>query len=94
VVEAVNDNRTRQRYELDTERGLALIDYQRNGGVVTMLHTEVPAELRGRGIGSALARGALELVRARGEKVIPRCPFIAAYLDKHPEVQNLHASPR
>jgi uncharacterized protein len=53
--------------------------------VITFTHTEVPAELSGRGIGSALARGALHQVRAQGLKVVAQCPFIG----KHPEYGDL-----
>jgi uncharacterized protein len=94
MAEAVRDNRARQRYELDVEGGVAFIDYHRDGGVVTMLHAEVPPAARGRGIGSRLARGALDLVGKEGEKVRPRCPFVVDYIHKHPEVQDLLATPR
>jgi uncharacterized protein len=91
VTEAVRDNPARQRYELDTPGGLAFVNYRRAGSVVTMLHAEVPAAVRGRGVGSRLARGALDLVRAQGETVIPRCPFVVAYIHRHPDVQDLLA---
>ncbi len=93
VVDDVRDHRAEQRYELDTARGLAFIDYHRSGSVVTMLHTEVPVPLRGRGIGSELVRGALQLVREQGERVVPRCPFVAAYIRRHPDVEDLLAKP-
>jgi predicted GNAT family acetyltransferase len=57
--------------------------------VITFTHTEVPPELNGRGIGSTLVRGALEQVRFRGLKVVPKCPFVAAYMGKHPEFNDL-----
>jgi uncharacterized protein len=94
VTETVRDNRALERYELDTAAGPAFIDYHRNGNTVTMLHAEVPPSLRGRDIGSALVRGALELVREQGESVIPRCPFVVAYVNRHPDVQDLVARPR
>jgi uncharacterized protein len=90
----VRDNRARRRYELDVADGVAFIDYDRNGNVVTMLHAEVPIALRQGGIGSRLVRGALELVREQGEKVVPRCPFVADYVHKHSDVQDLLAKPR
>jgi predicted GNAT family acetyltransferase len=51
----------------------------------------VPKELNGRGIGSRLVRGVLDIARAEGLKVRPLCPFVAAYIDKHPEYADLRA---
>jgi predicted GNAT family acetyltransferase len=56
---------------------------------VVFTHTNVKSEYEGHGVGSALARGALDDVRARGERVVAECPFIAAYIDKHPEYADL-----
>ena len=89
----VRDNRPANRFELDTEAGMAFIDYRRDRGVVAMTHAEVPAALNGRGIGSQLVKGALDLVRADGEKVVPRCPFVAVYIERHEEKQSLVDSP-
>lgn len=58
-------------------------------GVVTFLHTEVDPDYAGRGLGAKLARGALDDVRSRGFKVRPLCPFIASYIERHPEDQDL-----
>lgn len=85
----VHDNTARHRFELDVEGETAFIDYRRKGGVVTMTHAEVPAALSGKGVGSRLARGALDLVRQRGEKVVPRCSFIARFVENHAEYQDL-----
>lgn len=68
---------------------LAYVDYRRDGRTVTMTHAEVPAGLRGGGIGSQLVREALLLARAQGEKVVPLCSFVAAYLRRHPEFDDL-----
>jgi uncharacterized protein len=89
----VHDNDAAQRYEMDVEGKIAFITYRRSPGLLTLLHAEVPQELSGRGIGSQLARGALELARAQGNKVIPRCPFIASYVQKHAEFHDLLADP-
>jgi hypothetical protein len=88
---AVWDNAKKRRYELDLDGQAAIATYRRKDGVVTFLHTEVPEALRGRGSAKELVKGALEDVRARGEKIVPRCPFVAAYVKKHPEVQDLVA---
>ena len=90
----VRDILARQRYELEVDGELAFIDYRRTGGIVTMTYAEVPPPLRGGGVGSMLVKGALALVRERGEKVIPRCSFVAHYMRRHPEVHDLLAPGR
>lgn len=55
-------------------------------------HTEVPLDLRGRGIAGALVKAALADVRSRGERIVPTCPFVKAYLARHPEDQPLAVS--
>jgi len=87
----IRDNVERQRFELEAEGQIAFINYRRQGGVVVMNHAEVPAALNGRGIGSALVKEALELVRSRNETVVPVCSFIVAYIRRHPEYQTLLA---
>lgn len=87
----VRDDPARQRFELETGRESAFIDYRRDGRVVIMTHAEVPPALRGRGVGAELVRGALALVRERGEKVVPLCPFIEHYMRRHPESHDLLA---
>jgi uncharacterized protein len=91
MTSAVRDNPSRNRYELEVGGSLAFIDYHRTGGVVTLTHAEVPHELRGGGIGSALARGTLELARAQGDRIVPRCSFVVTYLRRHPEFDDLRA---
>ncbi|HUN70848.1 MAG TPA: GNAT family N-acetyltransferase [Steroidobacteraceae bacterium] len=91
LTDAVRDEPMRRRYELDLEGGLAFIDYRREGRKVIMTHAEVPAALRGAGVGSALVKGALALVRERGEKVVPRCSFVAQYMQRHPQTLDLLA---
>lgn len=86
---SVRDNPALSRFELDVGDYTAFATYRLSPGVITFLHTEVPAQIHERGIGSRLVQGALEAVRARGLKVIPRCSFVAHYLDKHPEFQDL-----
>ena len=85
----VRNNTALSRFELDVDGGMAFADYQAAPGRITIMYAEVPTELRGRGIGSTLVRGALALVRAQGVKVASRCPFVSAYLGKHPEFNDL-----
>jgi predicted GNAT family acetyltransferase len=83
------DNKIEQRYELAVDGHTAVSYYKVTDGVVTFMHTEVPAELGGKGVGSKLIAGALDLARADGLKVVARCPFVKAFLDKHPEYKDL-----
>ena len=85
----VTDNTAHQRFELKAGDHTAVAYYKLSGGVITFTHTEVPQELSGQGIGSRLARGALEQVRHRGLKVVAQCPFIAAFIRKNPEFASL-----
>ena len=85
----VRNNTALNRFELDVDGHLAVSYYRLAPGVITFTHTEVPPALGGRGVGSTLVRGALDLVRAQGLKVVSKCPFVSAYLGKHPEFNDL-----
>lgn len=94
----VLDNAARARFELLLEGdAIAFIDYRDQAvapgaaRVRVLTHAEVPHALRGRGIGARLARGALDLIRARGERLVPRCPFIVDFLRRNPEYLDLLA---
>ena len=85
----VVNNKTEHRYELTVDGHLAATYYKVADGVITFIHTEVPPELGGKGVGSRLVKGALDQVRADGLKVIAECPFVKAYIDKHDEYADL-----
>jgi predicted GNAT family acetyltransferase len=87
--DTVRNNQALSRFELDLNGYVAVAYYELKPGVITFKHTEVPPELSGHGIGSKLVRGALEAARAQGLKVVARCPFVAAYMAKHPEFNDL-----
>lgn len=87
----VVDNAGAQHFELKVGDHVAMAYYTLAPGVITFTHTEVPKELSGQGIGTRLARGALEQVRTSGLKVVPKCPFIAAFIGKNPEFAGLLA---
>lgn len=87
----VRHNPALNRYEFDTDAGTALALYRLADGVMTFTHTEVPIVLRGRGVGSQMMRGVLDDVRAQGLKVVPRCPFVADYIERHPQYADLLA---
>ena len=81
----VTNNETEQRYEVEVDGSLAVVQYEQRGNEIIIRHTVVPEALEGRGVGSALARSALEDARARDLTVVPICPFVSAYIRKHPE---------
>jgi predicted GNAT family acetyltransferase len=85
----VRDDAAHHRFELDADGGTALMYYRLAPGEITLTHTEVPPALGGKGVGSALVRGVLDLARERGLKVIAKCPFVAAYMGRHPEYDDL-----
>lgn len=87
----VTDNPAQARFELATEGGTAIAAYEREDGVVTFTHTEVPPEAEGQGVGGRLIAGALAQVRAEGLKIVPQCSFVRAYVGRHPETQDLLA---
>jgi uncharacterized protein len=85
----VSNNPALHRFQLSVDEHIAASYYELAGGVITFVHTEVPPELGGKGIGSKLVRGALDQVRADGLKVIAQCPFVKAWVDKHPDYADL-----
>jgi predicted GNAT family acetyltransferase len=86
--EVVHDERA-ARFERRTEAGPAVLEYQREGRRIALLHTEVPEAARGGGHADALAHAALEYARAEGLEVLPRCRFVRVYLRRHPEYATL-----
>jgi predicted GNAT family acetyltransferase len=86
----LKDNVEQKRYEFEMEGPKPLIDYiKSNQGVVYLTHTEVPPRLQGRGVGQQLVKQILEDVERQGLKVMPSCPFVAAYMVHHPETHKL-----
>jgi predicted GNAT family acetyltransferase len=89
--EHVANNTDQDRYELRIDGqvlGFAMYRLRPDGAVV-FTHTEIDEEHEGQGLGSRLAHGALEDVQAAGGSVVPDCPFIKDYIDRHPEFQDL-----
>ena len=85
----LRNNKSKNRFELEIDDHVAFVEYVMSSGSIALLHTEVPKELGGRGVGSILAKAVLENVRAQGLKVEPRCEFLAGYIKKHPEFSPL-----
>jgi uncharacterized protein len=86
----LRDNDAKHRYELllDGKRAGELV-YHRSNGVVTLIHTEIAPKLKGRGLGDQLVAGVLDEIRQRDLLIVPLCPFVQAYLGRHPEDADL-----
>jgi predicted GNAT family acetyltransferase len=85
-LEVQNDERNR-KFHASVEGHEAAIEYVRMGDAYNLLHTFVPEELRGRHVGEELVRGTLDQIKAQGATFLPTCPFVQAFVKKHPEYQ-------
>jgi len=83
------DNEAQSRFELDLGQAIAVAYYKRDGDTITLLHTEVPQEFSGRGLGSRLAGAVFRLLQQRSARVIAKCPFMATYAARHPEYADI-----
>jgi len=84
----VIDNRSAQRFELEIEGETAFLEYNRHNGALVLIHTEVPERLRGHKIGERLVVAALAAARSDGLRIVAVCPYVRAYLKKHPDASN------
>ncbi len=89
MAENFRDNEDRSRFELEVDGIIAFVAYRKSPNAITLVHTEVPPELGGRGIGSKLARAALDAVRAQQRKLTVECDFVRSFIAKHPEYSDL-----
>jgi predicted GNAT family acetyltransferase len=85
------DNEVRERFELDVDGSIAFVTYRKSPGAITLVHTEVPPELGGRGVGSKLGRATLDAVRTQGCKLTVECDFIRNFMSKNSEYNDLLA---
>ena len=82
-----NTEGKKKRFELDVDNQIAFIEYiQTTKGVVYLTHTEVPRSLEGKGVGSALVSKTIAYLISENLLLAPLCPFVAAYLKRHPEI--------
>jgi uncharacterized protein len=91
-VGAVRDNPDEQRFEMGTSAGIAVAEYRWDGDLLVIFNTEVPRDLRGRGIGGKLVRGVLDEVRRRKLKVVPLCWFVREFVERNSEYRDLMAT--
>jgi len=80
------------RYEVTVDGHLSVCDYEISGANQVFTHTRVPPELRGRGIAELLVRAALAEARAEKRRVVPACSYVAKFIERHPEYQDLLAT--
>jgi predicted GNAT family acetyltransferase len=86
---SVNNNVAAGRFEVRIGDEIAFTEYRRSGEAILFPHTLVPASMEGMGVGSALVEAGLAYARAEGRLILPRCPFVAGYLRRHPEYQSM-----
>lgn len=79
----------RRRFETTVEGQVCELDYRLANAVMTIVHTGVPAPVEGRGVAAQLTRFALETARSNGWQVVPACEYAAAYMQRHPEFDDL-----
>ena len=90
VTFVIADNPDRHRYEIRVDDQLAgFVQYRRRPGLIAFLHTEVDPTFEGRGVGSQLVAGVLDAARAEGAGVLPFCPFVNGYIERHSEYASL-----
>jgi uncharacterized protein len=87
--DAVTDDQANARFEFTADGHAAELDYRRNGRRLVLIHTEVPSELEGRGIGGRLVRAAVDRAARERLTIVPLCPFARGWLERHPDVAGL-----
>lgn len=85
----VVNNVKKFRFEVISGSQVSKLDYRLGRDTIALVHTEVPEELSGQGIGSTLVQTALQHARSNELTVLPYCPFVAAYIERHPEWEDI-----
>ncbi len=89
ISELIN-NEEKKQFEVNADGHTAFVEYTiDNDNKIYLTHTEVPKDLEGKGVGSAMVKKVLQHIKEKGNKVVPMCPFISSYIDKHQEFQSL-----
>ena len=86
---AVRNNGSARRFEADVPGGTAMITYQQDGDVITLIHTEVPKEASGRGVAQSLAKYALQYARDQKLRVIPKCSYVASFVKRNRDYDDI-----
>lgn len=85
----ITNNGREMQFEIHTDGEIALLQYRFYKDDIALMHTAVPDKLSGKGIATSLAHHALEWAKEHHKKVMVYCPFVAAYLKRHPEYNEL-----
>jgi predicted GNAT family acetyltransferase len=85
----VVDNVAAERYEAHVAGEMGIATYRRQGDSIVFTHTEVPPAIAGHGVADALVHTALDAARAQGLRVVPACHFVDAFMQRHPEYDDL-----
>ncbi|HTN48268.1 MAG TPA: GNAT family N-acetyltransferase, partial [Burkholderiaceae bacterium] len=91
---AIQHNPAAMRFEVIVDGMLCRADYRMHGDTMMLVHTEVPRQLEGRGIASALVKAAFAHAADKGMDVLPVCSYVRAWVQRHPEVEPLLADAR
>ncbi len=85
----IENNKEQNRFQAKVGNSSAFLEYELTEGTIVLLHTEVPKELEGKGLGSKVVKAALEYAERQDLKVIPTCPFVSRYIEKHDVYEKL-----
>lgn len=85
----VTNNKKESRFEIPVDGDVAVAEYHQEGNRITFTHTLVPEALEGRGLAGTIVKAALDHARAEKLEVVPQCAFVASYIKRHPEYQDL-----
>lgn len=90
----IEDNPAGRRFEILVDDALAgFVAYEPRGELLVLTHTDVDAAFQGRGVGETLVRGTLDQIRERGTRIVPRCPYVATFIKRHPAYADLVEPP-
>jgi len=82
-------NVANNRFEIQVDKHMAFIEYKQNGNTITLVHTEVEPELEGKGAATAVVEKTLDYIEKNNFKLIPICPFVKTYIQRHPEWEKI-----
>jgi predicted GNAT family acetyltransferase len=85
----LHNNEAANRFEMEFENSISFVEYEKDGDIISLLHTEVDPALEGRGAGTALVEKVLALIQKEGWQLIPLCPFVVAYIKRHPDWEKI-----